>query len=127
MIIHHVALVCRSEESSDLFYREVLGLEKIQPKILSSELSEKLFQLKNEYPVLNYVGSGIRFEIFISPPKEGAGHRLEHICLEVEDLNALLRRCEEKGVKIIRAAKGDSVIVFVADMDGNLFELKEKK
>jgi hypothetical protein len=38
-----------------------------------------------------------------------------------------LRKCEKVQVEIIRVPKGESLITFIKDADGNLFEIKEKQ
>jgi catechol 2,3-dioxygenase-like lactoylglutathione lyase family enzyme len=48
------------------------------------------------------------------------------VCLEVGDAEALLGRCGEAGLKVRKAPRGDSFVVFVEDEDGNLFEIKQK-
>ena len=51
--------------------------------------------------------------------------RIDHVCIAVESLPELLRRCEGAGVVVLRVPKGESLITFIKDTDGNLFEIKE--
>ncbi len=126
MFLNHVALVCSSEDNSDRFYREVLGLEKMQSKVLPSDLSELIFGLEGEYKLVNYGNDNIKFEIFLSNQQLAEVKKLEHVCIEVEHLGKFLTKCAEMGIEILRIPKGDSLMVFVRDYDGNLFEIKEK-
>ena len=50
--------------------------------------------------------------------------RIDHVCLAVDKLEAFLEKCRNMGVEIARVPKGDAVITFIKDYDGNLFELK---
>ncbi len=127
MVLSHVALVCSSEENSDRFYQDVLGLEKLNSKLLSAELSKKIFQLDDEYQIINYGDEFIRFEIFISTHSHIPQPRLDHVCLAVGDRDRFINRCTEMNVHINKIPKGDALLVFVEDYDGNLFEIKEKE
>ncbi len=127
MWLNHVALVCSSEENSDRFYQDVFGLNKVSSKILSSALSKQIFDLDEEYPIINYGKGDLKFEIFISSRKDFVEKNLRHVCLEIEDRNAFIKRCEEMDVEILKVEKGESLLVFVRDYDGNIFEIKEKE
>jgi catechol 2,3-dioxygenase-like lactoylglutathione lyase family enzyme len=125
MFLNHVALVCSSEEKSDRFYKDVLDLEKLQSKVVSSDLSKKIFNLDNEYQVINYGDENIRFEIFISERSDFVEKRLSHVCLNIKNMSLFLKRCAENQVDIIKIPKGDNILVFIKDYDDNLFEIKE--
>jgi len=43
MLLRHVGLICSSEENSDKFYQDLLGLNKSEPKTLPSDLSKAIF------------------------------------------------------------------------------------
>ncbi|MCP4749410.1 MAG: hypothetical protein GY866_00820 [Proteobacteria bacterium] len=127
MFLNHVAQVCSSEEKSDRFYCELLGLDKMQPKVLSSDLSNKIFDLDKEYTIINYAGEHLKFEIFISRRKDFVDRPLGHVCLEIEDLNAFLERCAAMEIDILRIPKGEALLTFIKDYDGNMFEIKQKQ
>ncbi len=125
MKIHHVALVCSSEKSSDRFYMELLGLEKSGPKILSTELVRAIFNVESKMAVINYVGEKVRFEIFIADPGNAPDAiPIPHVCLEVKSIDELIERCRTMGFEVILAPKGDRILTFILDHDRNLFEIK---
>ncbi|MEE8432577.1 MAG: VOC family protein [Candidatus Desulfatibia sp.] len=130
MILKHVALVCGSKENSDKFYEQLLGLKEVNTKILPRELSRQIFDLDSELEIINYADENLHFEIFISD-RESSGatkkdKRIEHVCIEIEDMAAFLKKCHSMGVKILQIPKGDKLLVFIKDYDGNLFEIKAK-
>ena len=126
MILRHVALVCSSEQNCDKFYGDLLELEKIGSKSIPSALSRQIFGLDSELKIINYAYDNIHFEIFISSQKRLDLKKIEHVCLEVEDLNKYLEKCITMCVEILQIPKGKSYLIFVKDYDGNLFEIKEK-
>ena len=66
MILRHVALTCSSERKSDRFYNNLLGLEKLEPKILPKRLAKAIFDVDSELLMINYRGEDVHFEIFIT-------------------------------------------------------------
>ena len=126
MILKHVALVCGSKENSDKFYEKLLGLAKINSKILPRELSRQIFDLDSELQIINYADANLHFEIFINSKESIDVKRIEHVCLEIEDMETFLRRCRAMEAEILQIPKGDKLLVFIKDFDGNLFELQQR-
>ena len=124
MVLQHTGLVCSSEEKADRFYQELLGLEKLNVKTLPAELSRSLFKQDVDLPMINYANDNLHFEIFVSGRKDTVENPVSHSCIAVEDREALVRRCKSAGVEVIEVPKGESMLVFIKDYDGNLFEVK---
>ena len=124
MRLKHVALVCTSEEKSDKFYQDLLGLKKSEPKTLPSALSKSIFNLDSELVIINYLNEHLHFEIFITDRSKDSTRQIEHLCLEVGDLNDFLNKCNILGVEVVQIPKGDKTLIFIKDFDGNLFEIK---
>jgi len=126
MILKHVALVCGSEDNINKFYGQLLGLTKINSKILPRELSRKIFKLDSELKIINYADDDIHFEIFIDSRKSLHHKRIEHVCIEIGEMELFLEKCQSMGVNVLKIPKGDKLLVFITDYDGNLFEIKAK-
>ena len=126
MDLRHVALTASSEDRADGFYVDLLGLKKAEPKTLAAEISRAIFGIDRELTIINYIGESAHFEVFVCRGAPTPAGRIEHACIAVENLPELLRKCEELQVEIIRVPKGKSLITFIKDADGNLFEIKEK-
>jgi catechol 2,3-dioxygenase-like lactoylglutathione lyase family enzyme len=127
MRLQHIALVSSSESKSDRFYQDVLGLEKKESKILSSELSKKIFGISRNCKIVNYGNHEIQFEIFISEKGRPKNKTMDHICLDVYDRNLFIQQCNRMKIEVNQIPRGESMLVFIKDYDGNLFEIKEKK
>ena len=126
MVIKHVVLVCGSEENSDKFYGQLLGLAKINSKILPRELSRQIFDLDSELQVINYADDTTRFEIFINSKKSCDVERIGHVCLAIEDMEAFIKKCHALEADTLQIQKGDRLLLFIKDFDGNLFEIIAK-
>ena len=124
MILQHVALTSSSEEKSDKFYQALLGLNKSKPKIISPALSKALFDINSELKIINYLDDYLHFEIFFTSHNNSSVRRIEHVCLEVDNLAAFLEKCRTLQVKIVQVPKEDKLLTFISDDDGNLFEIK---
>ena len=127
MLLKHVALVCSSEEKSDKFYENLLGLKKIRSKIIPSTLSKQIFNLDSELKIIDYAVDEIHFEVFISHRKVADDKKVEHVCLEVDDLETFLNKCNDMAVKILQIPKKEGFLTFISDYDGNLFEIKTNR
>ena len=123
MQLKHIALVCSSEEGSDRFYMNLLGLKKMSSKTIPAELSKQIFNLDYELKIINYANENIHFEIFIDNHKGSKTGRIDHVCLQVDDLESFLKTCRAMALEILRVPKGDAFITFIKDYDGNLFEI----
>ena len=123
----HYGLACSSEDTADRFYEKFLGLHKSEPKVISAALCQPLFGISSDLTVLNYVGEGVHFEIFIHRGLRPSSGSATHVCLEVEALDAFIERGHSMGVPVIRVPKGDRWVTFIQDYDGNLFEIKAGK
>jgi catechol 2,3-dioxygenase-like lactoylglutathione lyase family enzyme len=124
MALDHVALVCRSEDSSDRFFKGILGLAKEQPKTVPTSLAKQVFSLDQELKVITYQGEQVKFEIFINESDAKPSPMIEHVCLECQNVDDILERCAAAGLRIRRGVKGDRTIYFIEDFDSHLYELK---
>ena len=124
MILRHAALACSSEKNSDKFYKSLLGLKKSAPKTLPRALSKAIFGVDSELEIINYLDEYVHFEIFIYSHSMNRVRQIEHVCLEVDDLQGFLKKCRNLGVEVSQIPKGDRTLTFIRDFDGNLFEIK---
>jgi len=76
MILRHVGLVSSSEEKADVFYADLLGLIKSEPKLLSLELAKAIFNVDRELVTINYQDAHIHFEIFFTGPDGGNSRKM---------------------------------------------------
>jgi catechol 2,3-dioxygenase-like lactoylglutathione lyase family enzyme len=125
MRLNHVAVVCSSEKSADDFYQDILGLRRIKSSVLSQDLARQIFGIDRECQMLVYGNDRFIAEVFVAADPAGRGASFEHVCLEVEDVEEFVKRCEARGVTVNRVPKGARLLTFVKDYDGNLFEIKE--
>ena len=126
MELIHIGLVSSSESNADRFYGELLELPRIRKSELSAHLANELFGIDQSCDILYYGETPLLFEVFVTGWSEPAGKKISHACIEVPDCDDLLKRCGEIGFSVREAHKGDKLIVFIEDSDGNLFEVKEK-
>jgi len=126
MKLKHTALVCSSEESSDRFYKTLLGLEKMEPKTVPADLSKQIFNIDLELKIIHYTNPDIHFEIFISDYEKTQNNKIEHVCIEMDHLEKFLGKCRFLNVEITQVSMPGKTLTFIRDFDGNIFEIKEK-
>lgn len=125
MKLHHIAMVCSSIERADRFYEGVLDLKKIKSGTLDREFGEQLFDISQECEMILYGNEDFRIEVFVTVSDPKMKLPYVHVCLEVNDRKSFAKKCEEVGLTVKRIPRGDYLIVFIEDYDGNLFEIKE--
>ncbi len=97
--IHHVAIVVADIEKSLTFWRDALGIQLHELRDMPAEKSQVAF-----LPV-----SGVEIEL-VKPTSDDSGLAkylakrgpgMHHVCLEVDDINAMLAQLKAKGVRLI--------------------------
>ena len=124
MRVHHIGLVCSSEENAERFYRGLLGCERTRSYPVPAELSKGLFDFDCTYPAHVYVKDDITVEVFVVEGGAATHPRIHHVGLEVEDMKTFLERCRSMQVQIMEVPKGEKIITMIKDFDGNMFEIK---
>jgi catechol 2,3-dioxygenase-like lactoylglutathione lyase family enzyme len=127
MLLKHAGLTCSTEGNADKFYRDLLGLNKSEPKTLPADLAQAIFNLDAELQMINYIDDHIHFEIFITPQSSTSQLQIDHLCLEVADLAGFIAKCRSMQVEVALIPKGDKTLTFIKDFDGNLFEITQQK
>jgi catechol 2,3-dioxygenase-like lactoylglutathione lyase family enzyme len=128
MQLHHMAIVCRSRENADLFYRQILGLEELKVFELDDQLAEQIFRVSRGCEVRLYGNEHFKVEVFVADLGTDETQRdrnYEHHCLEVPEREAFAATCEAHGMAVQRIPRGQGTLIFVTDPDGNRFEIKE--
>ncbi|MBW1726167.1 MAG: VOC family protein [Deltaproteobacteria bacterium] len=125
MKLHHIAIICSSIERADRFYGGVLELKKIKSGTLDRVFGEQLFGISQECEMILYGNQDFRIEVFVTASVPKMKTPYQHICLEVQDRKSFVEKCDEARLTVKRFSKGDYLIIFIEDYDGNLFELKE--
>lgn len=125
MRLHHVGLVCSSQEKADRFYEGILGLVKIKTSELPEDVTGRIFHSSQRCLMIFYEREGLAVEVFVPEKSPVKKDIFRHLCLEVGEKEAFLQTCEENGLEVRRIPRGKTFLAFVADFDGNLFEIKE--
>ena len=124
MQLKHLALVCSSEENSNRFFTMLLGLQKVSSKTIPATLVNQIFNIDSDLKIINYADDNIVFEVFIDSKNRAEKNKIDHICIQVENLASFLETCRSMKIEIVQVPRGDAFITFIKDDDGNLFEIK---
>lgn len=122
----HIGLVSSSAENADRFFGDLLGLDKTRTSSLPAEFSQALFGIDQDCDIAYYGSDGLVFEVFLTGWSEPSDRKISHTCIEVDARADLLARCREMGYGVREVTKGDKVVVFIEDSDGNLFEVNDR-
>ena len=113
--IQHVAVVVSDVDASLRFWRDALGMTVSQVRAVPAEEATVAFLplAGSELELVQPTSSGTGLARFL----EKRGQGLHHVCLEVDDLAAMLAQLKARGVRLIneepRGGKGDRLYAFV--------------
>lgn len=123
MKLLHVGLNIQGKEELVGFYRNILGLHADYQFKLSPDLATEIFGIEKQAEVFIYKNETIQFELFVYPEKNEQG--FTHICIEVNDREKIVQKCDQAGYPITRIQRHDKTdTLFIRDKAGNIFELK---
>lgn len=125
--VHHIGIAVKNLKESAALFERVLGLKPSAIEdVPCQQVSEAIYR----------VGEGIEIDLLEPTGPDSAvarflerrGEGLHHICFEVDDVNAELKKMEEKGVELIDREGRDGVageIAFIhpKSVNGVLVEL----
>jgi len=126
LTFNHIAFPSRSFENADRFFTGILGLERVKVSSVEPGLALTLFGRAEPWDIVTYRGGNLSVEVFVSDAAPPPAPSIVHLCLEVENRQAFLDRCRSAGLAVIQAPRGEAVVVFIQDFDGNRYEVKEK-
>jgi methylmalonyl-CoA/ethylmalonyl-CoA epimerase len=100
--INHVAVVVDDMEKSLAFWRDALGMEMHELRDVPAEQSQVAFLLLpgSEVELVQPTTGDSGIAKYLA--KRGPG--MHHICLEVDDIAAMLGKLKEKGIRLINEA-----------------------
>jgi methylmalonyl-CoA/ethylmalonyl-CoA epimerase len=97
--INHVAVVVDDMEKALSFWRDALGIELHELREVPAEASQVAFLPLSGSEVELVMPTSADSGIAKYLARRGAG--MHHICLEVDDIHAILAQLEAKGVRLI--------------------------
>lgn len=97
--INHVAVVVDDMEKALSFWRDALGIELHELREVPAEASQVAFLPLSGSEVELVMPTSADSGIAKYLARRGAG--MHHICLEVDDIHAMLAQLEAKGVRLI--------------------------
>lgn len=97
--IHHVALVVEDLEGAIVFWRDVLGLPLAAVQDIPEQQSRIAFLPAGEAEVELVLPTSGDSGVARYLAKRGPG--MHHLCLEVTDLEVMLQRLRQNGVRLI--------------------------
>lgn len=126
MKLEHIALASNSEEESDKFFIDLLGLDKVKTFEVEKEKMNQFFNVNKSHNFIRYQRKEFSVEVIITNTKEKVNDKFTHSCIIVEDSIKLIDKAAAMGYHTIKVPrdKSDGYFLFLKDNFGNLFEIK---
>ena len=129
---HHIGIFTEDPPRLIQYYTQGLGFIEGETRILSPDLTEKIFGIKDECRLTKLTQDQAVIEIFtpLHLPLDERNQRTagyNHWALEVKDKEAYVRILEERDVPTMKIDHQGRMLYFVSDPEGNLIEIFESK
>lgn len=127
--ISHLGVAVKDLEEARKFYRSIFGLESGEPMVGGGgTVRASLVELDNAtVELLEPIGNEGAIAKFLEKRGEG----IQHVCYEVDDINAEVESLKAKGMDVLGeprpGAEGIAVFLHPRGTHGVLVELVEKK
>ncbi|MBC8429527.1 MAG: methylmalonyl-CoA epimerase [Dehalococcoidia bacterium] len=127
--ISHLGVAVKDLEEARKFYRSIFGLESGEPMVGGGgTVRASLVELDNAtVELLEPIGNEGAIAKFLEKRGEG----IQHVCYEVDDINAEVESLKAKGMDVLGeprpGAEGMAVFLHPRGTHGILVELVEKK
>ena len=110
--LNHIAIAVKNIEETLEFYRLLFGLESGQIKeIVDQGVRAALIKVgKTQLEIIQPVQASGSVSRFINKKGEG----LHHICFEVENLRATLKRLDDQGIELIDSSPREGLSGMIA-------------
>ena len=127
MDIDHIAVTSNSEEESDKFFVDLLGLKKSRSFVVSKDKMEQFFGVSKEQDVIRYESHSMSVEVFVTNDDSKARDIFTHSCLLVDKRDDLVKKAKAMSFPVIKVPRADSnsYYLFIKDNWENLYEVKE--
>ncbi|MBN1423512.1 VOC family protein, partial [Candidatus Fermentibacteria bacterium] len=122
--LDHAGCVYRTARAAHAMLGDCLGLRFLRSFTLTANVATALFRDPAAVSVLVF-GNDQRLVEAIVCPDHVPADSPAHICLAVSNREDVVERCRARSVEVRTAWVGDHEVCFVADADGNLFEIKQ--
>ena len=127
--IDHIGIAVRNLENATAFYKDILELHQIETEILE-ERKLKIAMIPIDETRIELL-EPMEGEEAVSTFLKKQGEGIHHIAFSVTDLDRILKRVVEKGIRIIgkpSIGAGGKRVVFLhpKDVNGVLVELVEQ-
>lgn len=123
MKLEHIAIAVKNAAEIEAFYKGLLGMEEVRNFILKEDLAQKIFGIQKETAVVLLQKESLFLEVFLS--SEPMKKSFNHICIAVADREKLMKAAAQQNYEVIRIKRDYSDLIFIKDLRGNPFEIKE--
>jgi len=126
MKIDHIAIAQNTEEDSDKFFVELLGLRKIRSFLVSADKMMNFFGVNQEYNFLRYEDENLGVEVVITNDNSKSTDLFTHPCLIIENRDELVEKAQKLEFPVIKVPRddGNGYYLFIKDNYKNLYEIK---
>jgi len=117
----------KTKDEAVKFYKNFLEMEIKKEFTLDSSLSKSLFSINDNLEIILFAKGCLKIEIMIYKNYKPKNNTVNHICLEIEDINIFIKKCDEFKIQKNFIDLPTKKLYFIKDYSDNIIEVKENK
>jgi len=126
MLLNHVGVINTKREDALRFYKDFLGFDLTREVSVSRDLSQQLFAVAIDIPMMVFEKDAVKIEVFIYPESKQPSPDIKHFGLLLENFSEVIEKAPGAGIELITGKTKDKTVYFIKDLSGNLIEVKQK-
>jgi len=126
MLLNHVGVINTKREDAVRFYKDFLGFDLTREVSVSRDLSQQLFAVAMDIPMMVFEKDAVKIEVFIYPESKQPSPDIKHFGLLLENFSEVIEQAPGAGIELITGKTKDKTVYFIKDLSGNLIEVKQK-
>jgi len=126
MLLNHVGVINTKREDAVRFYKDFLGFDLTREVSVSRDLSQQLFAVAMDIPMMVFEKDAVKIEVFIYPESKQPSPDIKHFGLLLENFSEVIEKAPGVGIELITGKTKDKTVYFIKDLSGNLIEVKQK-
>lgn len=126
----HIAIFTNNAKKLEFFYREKMGFKKEKEELLPKSLMQRIFGIASDCMFIRLFSDTVKVELFQPTAfrlkeRENSLSGYNHWGYTVADRDKFCQRLKKKKANMIKFNRGNHVVYFIRDPDGNSIEIRD--
>ncbi len=124
-MFEHIGITINEQSDLQAFYKDLLGMKKVNRFDIYEDLSEKIFGIRGPVQVTHFSSDDLLIELFLTDKRQRPIYN--HICISVQNRDNIIKKAKSMGFSVTKIEReSKDYLLFIKDKSGNMFEVKSQ-